>query len=145
MSELPPELEALKKFHGHLGPYVVIGYRMGKIAKAKYTKRFHCVSKTGPNPPISCLIDGIQMSSGCTMGKGNISIRDENIAGAHFYSEEGVFDIQLNDRVRRAIDSEMNKQNEEALALKYYTMPEAELFAYNFIGQAESQRVLKLK
>jgi formylmethanofuran dehydrogenase subunit E len=145
MSQLPEELEALRKFHGHLGPYVVIGYRMGKIARGKYTKRFHCVARTGPNPPISCIVDGIQMSSGCTMGKGNITIRDENMAGAHFYSEEGVFDIQLIDRNRRVIDSEMNKANEEAMALKYYVMPEAELFTTNFIGQSESSRVLKLK
>lgn len=145
MSELPQELEALKKFHGHLGPYVVIGYRMGKMARAKYLNRFHCVSKTGSSPPISCIVDGIQMSSGCTLGKGNISIREENIAGAHFYSEEGVLDIQVLDRVRRSIDSEMSKANEETLALKFYVMPEAELFTHSFIGQAESQRVLKLK
>jgi formylmethanofuran dehydrogenase subunit E len=145
MSQLPEELEALKRFHGHLGPYVVIGYRMGKIARAKYKKRFNCVSKTGPSPPISCIIDGIQLSSGCTLGKGNISIRAENTAAAHFYSDEGVMDIQLLDKVRRVIDAEMNKGNEEELALRYFNMPEAELFSMTFIGQPESQRVLKLK
>ncbi len=34
------ELENLKRFHGHLGPYAVIGLRIGKIAVEKYVNNF---------------------------------------------------------------------------------------------------------
>ena len=29
--DLPPELEGLSRFHGHLGVYVTLGLRMGAI------------------------------------------------------------------------------------------------------------------
>ena len=32
MPELPDELQQLKEFHGHLGPFVVIGYLAGTQA-----------------------------------------------------------------------------------------------------------------
>src|SRR3989338_8889449 len=66
------------KFHGHLGPWLVIGLIMGEfgLKKVKANKYFGLkVNADIPNrKPISCLIDGLQLSSGCTLGKGNIKI-----------------------------------------------------------------------
>lgn len=77
--EIPRDysVEELAKFHGHLGPFIVIGYRIGKFA----------LHKLGENPfiinaevfcsgvtPQSCLADGVQIGSGCTLGKGNIEV-----------------------------------------------------------------------
>jgi len=75
-------LSKIEQFHGHLGPYAVIGYKMGKIAKKQlgsdpFSKE--AVIWTGTKPPLSCIIDGIQISSGCTLGKGNISIRQDGV------------------------------------------------------------------
>ncbi|MBU2564921.1 MAG: formylmethanofuran dehydrogenase subunit E family protein, partial [Candidatus Thermoplasmatota archaeon] len=85
------ELENLKKFHGHLGPYAVIGLRMGKLAVEKMGvrgKKLKCVVRTGIKPPISCIIDGIQFSSSCTLGKGNIKVEDEGVAEAVFFRND---------------------------------------------------------
>ena len=71
-------LADLEKFHGHLGPYVIIGFKMGQIANNKLGKDPFCkkaITWTGKNPPVSCIIDGIQLSSGCTLGKGNIIVK----------------------------------------------------------------------
>ncbi|MDP3731460.1 MAG: formylmethanofuran dehydrogenase subunit E family protein, partial [Candidatus Omnitrophota bacterium] len=65
-----------KKFHGHLGPYLVLGILAGELV----IKRFRCkkyfdleVKVWGANrKPKSCLIDGLQLSTGATYGKGNI-------------------------------------------------------------------------
>lgn len=78
-SEIPVE-DLLRTFHGHLGPYVVIGYRMGKLALLKLDSEGHfglSAEVYSPlKPPRSCLIDGIQLGSGCTLGKGNITVEE---------------------------------------------------------------------
>jgi len=65
------------EFHRHLGIYSIVGVKMG-IAALEY---FDCkkdglkvVSYAGLQPPISCLNDGLQMSTGATLGYGTISI-----------------------------------------------------------------------
>ena len=71
-----PELEGLRRFHGHLGPYVVIGLRVGQYALQRVhgqshfgvEAEVHCAGQT----PESCLLDGVQFSTGCTMGKRNL-------------------------------------------------------------------------
>lgn len=72
------ELEAAKAFHGHLGPYLALGLRLGEFALSvlKAKKHFgikvtvHCP----PQPPPSCMVDGLQISTGATYGKRNIEL-----------------------------------------------------------------------
>lgn len=69
-------LKEAVKFHGHLGPYLVLGILAGDLAlkKLKCKKYFGFdVRVWGANKkPKSCLIDGLQLSTGATYGKGNI-------------------------------------------------------------------------
>lgn len=64
------------KFHGHLGPYLVLGILAGDLAikKLKGRKYFGLVVKVwgATQKPKSCLVDGLQLSTGATYGKGNI-------------------------------------------------------------------------
>jgi len=41
-------------------------------------------SETGTVTPLSCLTDGVQIGSGCTLGKGNIRVTDARRARVHF-------------------------------------------------------------
>jgi len=65
------------EFHGHLGPYLVLGLKAGLFSNQIFgrepmeTKAF---IKTKTTPPQSCFADGVQFSNGCTLGKGNISL-----------------------------------------------------------------------
>lgn len=73
----PPVTEAeLVRFHGHLGPFVVLGAKMGELAISRHhIPRYFglTVEVQGPiSPPQSCLTDGLQWMTGATMGKGNI-------------------------------------------------------------------------
>jgi len=73
----PFSVEELAAFHGHLGPYLVIGYRMGRYAKDNFCGdpwKLKCTVFCSGVPPESCLADGIQVGSGCTLGKRNIEI-----------------------------------------------------------------------
>jgi formylmethanofuran dehydrogenase subunit E len=128
---LPTELENLKKFHGHLGPYVVVGFRMGSLAVEKIGVRgkgLRCIVRTGTKPPISCIIDGVQFSSSCTLGKGNIKVEDEGVAEAVFFKNEKTIKIRLRDEIKNRVDKEMSKENEEKLSLWVYGLDEEELF-----------------
>lgn len=72
------DIGKLREFHGHIGPYVIIGYRMGKRAERDLALKGHfdlriTVECSGA-PPESCPVDGLQVSTGATCGKRNIVI-----------------------------------------------------------------------
>ena len=70
----PAWLATVVQFHGHLGPAVVAGARMGMIGlKAVDAKGYFDIEVTceGPlaKPPQACFLDGVQVATGATMGK----------------------------------------------------------------------------
>jgi len=73
----PLTQEQLARFHGHMGPLVVLGAKMGEHAVTKHDMpRYFGVRvevECPEGPPSTCLADGLQCSTGATMGKGNIS------------------------------------------------------------------------
>ena len=75
LADLIPRATA---FHGHLGPFLVIGLRMGLLAKRHLGFDGHFDVKvkafTGTEPPISCVVDGLQVATGASLGKGNIEV-----------------------------------------------------------------------
>lgn len=145
MTELPEELIPLKRFHGHLGPYVVIGYRMDKIAKERFPGKLFAVVFTGRYPPMSCLIDGIQMSTGCTMGKNNIFVREGHLPVVHFIDASKTLEVRLVDSERERIDAHMTKHNEEQMSVDILNADEKELFWVTEVGSGLPERVVKLK
>lgn len=72
----PSTMEELERFHGHLGPFVVLGSHMGEYAVTKYDMpRYFGVTvevECPAIPPEACLIDGLMVSTGATYGKKNI-------------------------------------------------------------------------
>ena len=73
-------LEEARAFHGHLGPFLALGYMAGSIAvrelKPEDEHDLEAKLKIPLKRPFSCIIDGVQCSSGCTLGKGNIFVED---------------------------------------------------------------------
>ncbi len=94
-------------FHGHLGPFLVLGIRMGLLALKDLGSSGHkdveALVKTGTTPPISCLVDGIQISTGCTMGKGNIVTEDLGRAEATFSADRKSLTLKVKDQVMAEI------------------------------------------
>jgi formylmethanofuran dehydrogenase subunit E len=73
----PVWLQQAVQLHGHLGPWVVAGVRLGMAgAKAVDAKGHFDVDVTceGPfqKPPRSCFLDGVQLGTGATLGKRTI-------------------------------------------------------------------------
>ncbi len=128
-----PTLQKIKEFHGHLGPYAVIGYRMGLAANQELgDNAFKIIARvfSGSITPMSCMIDGVQLSSGCTMGKGNIIVEEKGEPRAIFSDKEGTKSIEicLNDEVYHMIKEKMTSwESGEELAELVYSMPDEEL------------------
>jgi formylmethanofuran dehydrogenase subunit E len=122
-------LKLMERFHGHLGPYVAIGYRMGALARDRLGQgKMRCVFQSKIQPPVSCAVDGIQLSSGCTMGKGSITAEDKGLVAAEFTMGAKKVRVLLKDRIRGRVDREMSHETERSLAEEMMSMPEAELF-----------------
>lgn len=84
-------LKEAKKFHGHLGPYLALGLKAGTLAKKTLSaehKRLTAQVTLRLEKPVSCFLDGIQVSSGCTMGKRNITAIEGEGISVSFQSED---------------------------------------------------------
>ena len=125
-------LKQIEKFHGHLGPYAVIGYRMGKIANERLGSDPFCKRArvyTGTTPPLSCIIDGIQLSSNCTLGKGRITVENNDTAKAEFISEDNKkITITLKPEIREEIDATVTQENILQYSENTYNKSDEELF-----------------
>lgn len=79
------------RLHGHPGPFLALGVRMGLVALhllgSPGYRGITAEVETGSAPPLSCLVDGIQISTGCTTGKGNLVIRSLGQAAATFVAQ----------------------------------------------------------
>jgi formylmethanofuran dehydrogenase subunit E len=125
-------LKKIEQFHGHLGPYAVIGYRMGLIAKEKlgadpFSKK--AIVYTGTTPPLSCIVDGVQMGSGCTTGKGNLTVKNEGVPKAIFYiDEKKQIKIILKNSIQNEIDTRVTEENMISYSEKMFEKTDEELF-----------------
>ncbi len=70
-------LEEAGVFHGHIGPFLTIGYRAGEYAREvlKPVNEHDLIAEVElpMEIPYTCILDGIQCSSKCTLGKMNIT------------------------------------------------------------------------
>ena len=97
--------EKASEFHGHGGLFMAAGLRMGIIALTILDSRgwfgIRCVVGLRWSPPDSCVIDGLQVSTGCTMGKHNISVEERDGVSAEFECGESRVVIALKENVLR--------------------------------------------
>ena len=92
-ADLDEMIERGTHLHGHLGPFLVAGIRMGLLALELLNSPgyfgIRAISETGNETPLSCLTDGVQIGSGCTTGKGNLRVNDAGQPRVHFETADG--------------------------------------------------------
>ena len=127
-------LKTAVHFHGHLGPYLVFGLRMGMIAVQMLDpKGLHELSATvwtGKSPPQSCVLDGVQVSSGCTLGKGNIKAKESRRMKATFRKGKRTVVIEPTEKATKLL-SRVSRDSPELvqeIAFALHRMPDRELF-----------------
>lgn len=99
------------ELHGHLGIYSTIGAKMGLYAHEQLPcTHLHITSYAGNHPPLSCLNDGLQVSTASTLGHGLIRINDsEPRPEARFQADGRVITLRLKSHYAMQIESDIAK------------------------------------
>lgn len=119
------------RLHGHRGPFLACGIRMGLLALRLLNCRgyadLEAVAETGSVPPVSCMVDGLQVSTGCTPGKGNLVVEEGGRPAAVFSSGDRSIRIAIKEEVAKAIlDGGAGEDKVEWV----FSLPEEELFEW---------------
>jgi formylmethanofuran dehydrogenase subunit E len=139
-SKLVSILERAAEFHGHLGPFLTIGVKMGLIGLEKIGLQKGgslIVEASLPlRTPFSCIIDGLQITTQCTIGNRKLSLRDSEKIQAEFRRKDSgqKIVIALNQSIFEKLKSQLLQDNlsdkeVRELAWKVAAIPENELFA----------------
>ena len=100
------------ELHRHLGVFSIIGVKMGIRAREYFdtgVDEFNAISYAGSVPPLSCMNDGIQVSTGATPGHGLLTIINEAPA---IPSVEFTY---LNRKIKLTLKPELGKKISEEL------------------------------
>ncbi|MEM2104333.1 MAG: formylmethanofuran dehydrogenase subunit E family protein [Candidatus Bathyarchaeia archaeon] len=135
--DLTLEINKAENLHGHLGPFLVIGVKVARLAK-KILNLNHSscgeLQVTAELPlvtPFSCIIDGVQALTQCTVGNQKLKIRNskDNMAVSfEFKSQNRTLRIYVNPEVLEKLKDKLSKgESKEKLAWKTASMPESRL------------------
>jgi len=125
-------------FHGHLGPYLVLGILMGESAINKYKFRRYFGTeifvKGVDKKPKSCLIDGLQISTGCTYGKGNIHKLNGKRIEVEFINTENrkKLEIFFNEDLIKKLNNLKGHRDSELFAQRILRFDPTKLFGFKF-------------
>jgi len=78
------DIRNAENLHGHLGPFLVIGVKMARLAKKTLnldeTKQrdMQILAKLPLVTPFSCILDGIQAITKCTVGNRKLKVKRSN-------------------------------------------------------------------
>lgn len=129
-----------ENLHGHLGPFLVIGVKMARLAmkelKANEAKPLdmQVFAKLPLITPFSCILDGIQATTQCTVGNRKLRVKssDNSITAIFKLKGQGkAIKIHVKPRLVEELRSQLLKGvPNEKLAWIIAAKPEDELFEF---------------
>jgi formylmethanofuran dehydrogenase subunit E len=131
MSALPRELREAARFHTHLGPYLVIGLRMGRVVTRELGTEpfsYRVQAHTGRVPPYSCTVDGIQLSTPCTTGNGCLEVTEDRRMALSAIAGDTTLTVELKREVYESIENDCSEDDQERFSLWIWEMTDDELF-----------------
>jgi pyrimidine-specific ribonucleoside hydrolase len=104
------------ELHRHLGVFAIIGVKMGIRAREYFCTGVDGMSvKTyaGSTPPLSCMNDGVQVSTGATPGHGLLEVSTETplSPSADFKYRDRIIRITLKKELADKVMSELKEIN----------------------------------
>ena len=126
-------------FHGHLGPFLVIGVRIGliglrELALKKDTKKLHVTVLLKYSVPFSCVLDGIQVTTRCTFGNQKLTLKDAPGIASEFQLPNkkqvtvAVNQTSFNGLKKKLLSEKISNHEMQELAQLIASMPEEDLF-----------------
>jgi formylmethanofuran dehydrogenase subunit E len=122
------------RFHGHLGPFLVLGLKAGLFANKVLGKDYfktRAIVETEPKPPYSCFVDGVQIATGCTMGKRNIKIKRGKSLSLIITKDDKVVKMSIREEIFKSLKNISFKEEAERKALEIVNKPISDLFNIN--------------
>lgn len=104
------------ELHRHLGVYAIIGVKMGIRAREYFctgVDEMMVTTRAGSIPPLSCMNDGIQVSTGATPGHGLLTVSAEKpfLAAADFTHKGKTVRISLKEELADKVSAELREIN----------------------------------
>jgi pyrimidine-specific ribonucleoside hydrolase len=104
------------ELHRHLGVFAIIGVKMGIRAREYFdtgVDEFTAISFAGSTPPLSCMNDGVQVSTGATPGHGLLTVRNDTTlsASVEFKYLNRKIRLTLKPEIAEKISSELKEIN----------------------------------
>jgi len=104
------------ELHRHLGVFAIIGVKMGIRAREYFctgVDEMEVTTHAGSTPPLSCMNDGIQVSTGATPGHGLLTVSQEQpfFPAAEFTHKDRTVRITLKKELAERVSSELKEIN----------------------------------
>ena len=104
------------ELHRHLGVFAIIGVKMGIRAREYFctgVDEFRATTFSGSVPPLSCMNDGVQVSTGATPGHGLLTVSSDTLTSpaAEFSYLNHKIRLTLKPEIAAKIMSELKKIN----------------------------------
>ena len=119
------------RFHGHNGPFLALGYKLGTYLnqnlKPKGIMDFKITVIIKFEKPFTCLIDGLQCSTFATFGKANMMVKKSKNNDILVFVQKGEknFTIQI---TKKALDMCFNAEDLGKAAKKIFKTPAKNLW-----------------
>jgi len=111
-------------FHGHLGPFLVIGVRAGLIGLMKLgiergDPKLSVTAMLKNSIPFSCVLDGVQVATGCTIGNKRLRLEDSSKVAIKFENNDGKrVEVEVNSAALDNLIEQLSAENVEAEEVK---------------------------
>jgi pyrimidine-specific ribonucleoside hydrolase len=104
------------ELHRHLGVFSIIGVKMGIRAREYFdtgVDEFSTISFAGSDPPLSCINDGLQVSTGSTPGHGLLAVKNDipTTPSAEFRYMNRKIKLTLKPQISEKIISDLKEIN----------------------------------
>jgi len=136
--ELTSLIKKAADFHGHLGPFLVIGVRMGTLTKkilnvnAGKNNKLRITARLPLLTPFSCIIDGIQATTQCTIGNQKLKIENSQTKIIVYFELKNSYKalrIHVDPKIIKELKNRYSEgASNEELAQEIASIPESQLF-----------------
>ena len=135
--KLSLEIKKAETLHGHLGPFLVIGVRIGEVAKrilkVESNEKLRATAKIPLETPFSCVLDGIQSTTQCTVGNQKLKIENsqrEITVQFKLENPNSTLKIGVNQQIIEELKQKFSQgATNQELAWKIVELPENQLFS----------------
>jgi len=132
------EIKNAENLHGHLGPFLVIGVKMARLAKKTLCPDnaknwdMQVIAKLPLATPFSCILDSIQATTQCTVGNQKLKVENHEEGMTVTFkikNQNKALTIHVNPQVIEMLKEQLSKgKPNEDLAWEIAVTPEKYLF-----------------